>query len=130
NMNASSESGLWATWMVRVMAAPVGRAPLGPAAEVWSVGPGGPGTEVVQHVAVVHVLGPAGGDLALPGGGEIGKGGAERAGVPLDLGDVAADDVGQEVARSVEQHRVGQRERLPDAAHLRIQHCRVVALIV
>src|SRR6478672_3448476 len=119
-MNASSESGLWATRMVRGMGPPL-------EARSGEIGVGLPDRldprlrrlpEFVDHRLVLLVLDAARRAL----GGEMGLEVPLRlelpGGIPLAAGDRTADDVAEEVARILGQNGVGEREGAGQVGHL------------
>src|SRR5947207_14998598 len=114
-MNASSESGLWATRMVRGMGPRRGRKdgrterpngllrrrPPGRAVR--------PLPEFIDRRLVLLVLRAARGALGGEVGLEVALGLLLPGGVLLEAGDAAANEVAEQVARVARQDRVGQR---------------------
>src|SRR3954464_13179245 len=96
-MNASSESGLWASWVVRGIDR--------------SAPSGGLLAELVQHRLVIEVLGLPLLALRVVVRQEIPIRPLLRGAVALELRDGAADHEAQEVIRVLLQDRVGERLR-------------------
>src|SRR5262245_37299433 len=133
-MNASSESGLWATRIMRGMG-PRGRKANGRTADGLEERRGSclascPGAfrfrrvlvEILDDRLVLLVFRPAGDALGGEMGPEVALGLTQSHRVVLDLGHTAPNDVAEQVTRVASQDGVRQRQGAGEVSHLNPKH--------
>src|SRR5690242_3238348 len=132
-MKASSESGLWATRIVRGMG-PFGRrradgqtvgrsvVELQTCVSGFLVRGVGLALELVDHRLMLLILLASRGALGREVGAEVALGLLAAGGVVLEAGRGTANDVAEQMPPVAGQNGVGQRERARHVTHLHAEH--------
>ena len=133
-MNASSESGLWATWMVRGMGLGGRRAADWRQSRVRGFRPFRRSAvrfrrflELLDHRRMVPILRPSRGHLPVEPPEELALRLGPGAGIVRQAGGGAPHQVAEEIVGGLLQDRVGEGVRAREVARLEPDHRRVVA---